>query len=93
MRAGELRRIIEWPMQSGGNARENRATFRLGFAANRHYKLERLAGFQNIEHALGGVLRDVDSEFLERFDNDRIDRAWLQTGTLCFKDFATGFVQ
>jgi hypothetical protein len=64
-------------MQSFRDAGKNRATLRAGFVADRNDVGEELAGLENIEDCAGLVLRDVDPDFLMRFDHKRVERAGL----------------
>ncbi len=63
VRPGEFGRIVKRPVQASSDARKNRTTFSLGFAANRHDELEYLSRFPNIENTLRCVPGDIDSEF------------------------------
>src|SRR5438552_507331 len=69
VRAREFGRIVKRPVQASSDARKNRTTFSLGFAANRHDELEYLSRFPNIENALRCVHRDIDSDLLKCLHN------------------------
>src|SRR5882762_7997987 len=72
--AGEFRRIGKRPVQPGSDAWENWATFSFSFATHGHHELEYLSRLPNIENALRR-LRDIDSEFVKRLDDQWIDCA------------------
>ena len=93
VRTDEFRRIIERPMKTLRDAGEDRTTLRLSFAANGNDVIEHLTGFPYIGNALRPVVRNVDSNLLKRFDDERIDCAWFQSGAMCLEEFAADLIQ
>src|SRR6266436_7610585 len=72
---------------------KNRATARLGLAANGDNVGEKLARFENIEDCLGLVLGNVEANFAHHFHDERIQRSRLQAGALGFKLSTTDVIQ
>jgi len=65
----------------------------VGFVTDRDDIAEQLAGLENIEHRAGLVLRDVDPDFLKRFDRERVERARLEAGAFRLKQVATSAIE
>ena len=80
-------------MQASGHAGEDRATLRFRFTANGDNKCKELIAFENIEHCLRLVSRNVDPDFSQRFDGQRIQRAWFEAGAVRFKVFPADLVE
>lgn len=85
--------IIERPVQPRRNARKDRTTFRFSFAADGDHELKNLPRLPYVERALRFVSRNIDAEFIENFDDERIDCAWLKSGALRFKELSACLVQ
>jgi len=84
-RSAERCRIREEPMQSFRDAGKDRATLRARFVADRDDVGEEVAGPENIEDSARLVLRDVDPDFLKRFDRERVERAGLKASAFRLK--------
>ena len=93
MRSSKLRRIGKWPVQPFGYTREHRATFRFGFTANCNYVRKELPRFEDIENRLRPGARDVDPDFLKRFDRQRVECSRFESGALCLKKLAANPVE
>jgi hypothetical protein len=92
-RATERCRIREEPMQSFRDAGKNRATLRAGFVADRDDVGEQVPGLENIEDSARFVLRDVDPDFVKRFDRERVERAGLEPGAFRLKPGAARAIE
>jgi len=92
-RSSKLRRIGKWPVQPFGYTREHRATFRFGFTANCNYVRKELPRFEDIENRLRPGARDVDPDFLKRFDRQSVECSRFEPGALCLKKLAANPVE
>jgi len=93
MRSSELRWIGKWPVQPCGYTREHRAALRFGFTANCNYVGKQLPGFDDVKDRLRLDARDVDPDFLKRFDRQRVEYSRFESGALCLKRLATNPVE
>ena len=93
MPSSKLRRIGKWPVQPRGYTREHRATLRFGFTANRNYVRKQLPRFEDIKNRLRPGARDVDPDFLKRFDRQRVECSRFESGALSLKKFAANSVE
>ena len=93
MRSSKLRRIGKWPVQPFGYPREHWTTFRFGFTANRNYVRKQLPRFGDIKNRLRPGARDVDPDFLKRFDRQRVECSRFESGALSLKKFAANSVE
>src|SRR5436305_253711 len=81
----EFRGIVERPLQASSDTGKYRTTFSLSFATNRDDVLKDLTRFPHIKNPLGFVFGDVDLNFPQRLDHERIDCARFETSALRFK--------
>jgi hypothetical protein len=68
--------------------REHRAALRFGLTANCNYVGKQLPGFEDVKDRLRPGARNVDPDFLKRFDRQRVERSWFESGALCVKKLA-----
>src|SRR6266403_1846112 len=93
VRSAKLRGIGKRPVQPLRYPGENRAAFRLRFTANGDRIRKQLTRFEDVENRLCFVGRDVGPNFLERFNSQRVQRSWFESGTLRFEKLAAHFVE
>jgi hypothetical protein len=93
MRSSKLRRIGKWPVQPFGYTREHRTTLRFGFTANCNYVRKELPRFEDVKDRLRPNARNVDPDFLKRFDRQRVKCSRLESCVLCLKKVATNPVE
>ncbi len=72
-RAGERGRIWKTPVQSLGHASKDGTTLRTALVADRDHVGEQFARFENVEHGLRLILRNIDPDLAHRFDCQRIE--------------------
>lgn len=75
VRSGQGRRIGKTPVHTFGDARENWTFLSAGFIANGDDVGKKFSRFEDIEHRLRFLLRNIDADFLHRFDHERIQRS------------------
>ena len=92
-RSGETGRVGEAPVQTRGDAGENRALFGAGFIADGDDVGEGLAGFYEIPDGLGRVGGNIDADFLHRRDNDGVEFAGFEAGAVSFELVATDIIE
>ena len=80
-------------MQPRGRAGKNWAAFRFGFAAHGHGVGKALPRLQHLIHRFGFVAGDIQADFAHGFDDDRIERAGRQSGTVGFKPVAAKVIE
>src|ERR1700682_5397745 len=80
-------------MQTLRGSRENRATTRLGLAANGNDVGKKLARLENTEDGLRLVFGNVEAGFAHHFHHEWIQRSRLQAGALRFKLTGTQIVK
>src|SRR5260370_37693855 len=68
----ERARIWKAPVQSPGHPGKDRAAFGATFVTYCDYVGEQLAGFENVEHGLSLILRNIHLDLAHRFDCQRI---------------------
>src|SRR5438067_9298321 len=93
VRSSKLRRIGKWPVQPCGYPREHRAALRFGFTANCNYVGKQLTGFEDVKDRLRSNARDIDPDFLKRFDCQRVECSRFESGALCVKKLAASPVE
>jgi len=92
-RASERGRIGKTPVQSLGHPGKDWAAFGATFVTYCDYVREQLAGFENIEHGLSLILRNIHPDLAHRFDCQRVERAGFQPGAVRFKIIAANLVK
>jgi hypothetical protein len=92
-RAGKRGRIWKTPVQPLGHTGKNRAAFSAGFVADRDHVSEQLAGFEDVEHGLSLILRNINPDFAHRFDGQRVERSRLQPSAVRFELTAANLVK
>ena len=93
VRATELRWIGKRPVQSRRHAWKNWAAGSFRFVAHRDHVGEKLPRFENIEDRACFVFGNIDPDLAKNFNHERIEFARLESGALCFKEFAAMFVE
>src|SRR5439155_21050719 len=91
--AAERSWIRKTPVQSLGHASKDGTTPRTALVADRDHVGEQLAGFENIEHGLSLILRNIHPDLAHRFHCQRIERAGFQPGAVRFKIIAANLVK
>ncbi len=80
-------------MQPCGYIREHWAALRFGFTANCNYVGKQLTGFEDVKDRLRPDARDVDPDFLKRFDRQRVECSRFESCALCLKKLAANSVE
>ena len=66
---------------------------RIALVANRDHVGEQFAGFENVEHGLSLILRNIDPDLAHRFDGQRVERFRFEPRAVCFKQIDTDLVE
>lgn len=93
VRAGKLGRIGKRPVQASHDSWEYRTFFSFGFVANRDDVGKQYPRLENVEDSARFIFGNVDSDFLQDLDRERIQFAWLETGAFPFEKVAATFVE
>ena len=80
-------------MQTGNDARKNRAAFRTCFITNRDDLMKNPAGIKHIKHGFGSIAGNINSDFPHRFHDNGIEFAGFKSGTVRLKFIAANLLQ
>ena len=80
-------------MQSLGHTGKDRAAPGAAFVADRDHIGKQFTGFENVEHGLSLILRNIDPNLAHRFDCHRIESARFQPGAVRLEMIAANFVK
>jgi hypothetical protein len=66
-------------VQSLSHSSKDGTTARTALVADGDHVGEQFAGFENVEHGLSLILRNIGPDLAHGFDCDPIERSWFQT--------------
>src|ERR1700722_17211861 len=91
--AGKAGGIGKAPVQTLGDAGKNGTALGVGFVANSNDIGKYFARFDVVEDGFGLISRNVETDFVHRFDDDGIEFAGFETGAGGFKSVAAKGVE
>ena len=91
--AAERGWIWKTPVQSLGHTGKDRAALGAAFVADRDHVGEQFAGFENVEHGLSLILRNINPNLAHRFDRQRVESPRFEPSALRLKMIAANLFQ
>ncbi len=93
MRAGERGRIWKTPVQSRRYSGKDGTALGAGLVADCDDVGEKFARFEDAEHGLSLILRNINPDLAHRFDCNWVECARLQSRAVRFKIIAADIVE
>src|SRR5207302_347804 len=93
LHAAERTGIWKTPVQSPGHTGKNWASLGTGFIADRDHVGEQLARFEDVEHGLSLLLRNINPDLAHRFHRQRVELSRFEPGTVRLELDAANLVE